>query len=72
MYSLTLPTLHMASVYALLHEFPGASKVASAHLTSLSNLLENASLGRYHKGTAIMLREATSTSIGSKYARKIT
>lgn len=38
-----VPTLHMASVYALLYEFPGAQQVASAHLTRLSNLLEEAS-----------------------------
>ena len=28
-----VPTLHIASVYALLSEFPGASFIASAHLT---------------------------------------
>ena len=33
-------TLHMASVYALLSEFPGAMHVASAHLTRLTNLLK--------------------------------
>ena len=36
-----VPTLHMASVYALLSEFPGAQHVASAHLTSLTNLLKD-------------------------------
>ena len=35
-----VPTLHMASVYALLSEFPGAMHVASAHLTRLTNLLK--------------------------------
>ena len=63
-------TLHMASVYALLYEFPGASKVASAHLTRLTNLLESASHGRYRKDTAIMLREAARTSIGSNMPAK--
>ena len=65
-----VPTLHMASVYALLYEFPGASKVASAHLTRLSNLLEGASHGRYRKDTAIMWREAARTSIGSNMPAK--
>ena len=49
-----VPTLHMASVYAMLYEFPSAKHVASAHLTRLSNLLEKASNGHYHKDTAIM------------------
>ena len=31
-----VPSLHMASVYALLSEFPGAKQVASAHLTRLT------------------------------------
>ena len=65
-----VPTLHMTSVYALLYEFPGASKVASAHLTRLSNLLEGASRGRYRKDTAIMWREAARTSIGSNMPAK--
>ena len=32
-----VPTLHLASVYALLYEFPGAAKIASAHLTTMKN-----------------------------------
>lgn len=50
-----VPTLHLASVYALLYEFPGASKIASAHLTRLTNLLEKFSKGRYRKDTALSL-----------------
>lgn len=65
-----VPTLHMASVYALLYEFPGASKVSSAHLTRLTNLLEEASKRRYSKDTAIMFREAARTSIGSNMPAK--
>ena len=65
-----VPTLHMASVYALLSEFPAASKVASAHLTRLTNLLEEASKGRYNKDTAIMFRDAARTSIGSNMPAK--
>ena len=34
-----VPTLHMASVYALLSEFPGAKQVANVHLTRLTNLV---------------------------------
>lgn len=65
-----VPTLHMASVYALLSEFPSANAVASAHLTRLSNLLIESSKGRYDKDTAIMLREAARSSIGSHMPAK--
>ena len=65
-----VPTLHMASVYALLYEFPGAKQVSSAHLTRLSNLLKTASKGRYHKDTAIMFREVARSSIGSDMPAK--
>ncbi len=34
-----VPTLHMASVYALLEEFPGVKQVAIAHLTRPKALL---------------------------------
>ena len=65
-----VPTLHMASVYALLSEFPSASAVASAHLTRLSNLLSESSKGKYGKDTAVMFREAARSSIGSHMAAK--
>ncbi|MBM6685171.1 IS110 family transposase [Faecalicatena contorta] len=60
-----VPTLHMASVYTLLSEFPGASYVASAHLTKLTNLLSKASKGHYGKDTAVLFRETARSSIGS-------
>ena len=60
-----VPTLHMASVYAMLSEFPGASHVASAHLTKLANLLSQSSKGHYGKDTATLFREAARNSIGS-------
>ena len=65
-----VPTLHLASVYALLSEFPSANAVASAHLTKLSNLLSESSKGRYGKQTAVMFREAARTSIGSHMPAK--
>ena len=65
-----VPTLHMASVYALLSEFPGAKQVAGAHLTRLTNLLSDASKGRYGKDTAITFREAARASIGSNMPAK--
>ena len=63
-----VPTLHMASVYALLSEFPSASAVA--HLTRLSNLPSYSSKGRHGKDTAITFREAARSSIGSHMAAK--
>ena len=60
-----VPKLHLTSVYSLLSEFPGASHVAYAHLTKLTNLLSQASNGRYGKDTAVLFREAARKSIGS-------
>ena len=58
-------TLHMASVYALLSEFPSAKHIANANLTRLTNLLYTASKGRYNRDAAIHFREAARKSIGS-------
>ena len=65
-----VPQLHMASVYALLSEFPGAKHIATAHLTRLTNLLSESSRGRYGKDTAIMFRDAARSSIGSNMPAK--
>lgn len=65
-----VPTLHIASVSALLSEFPGAKQVASAHLTRLTNLLAEASRGHYSKDTALLFREAARNSIGSHMPAK--
>lgn len=60
-----VPVLHLVSVYALLSECPGASQIASLHLTHLSKLLETASRNQYGKDKAIEIREAARNSIGS-------
>lgn len=65
-----VPTLHMASVYALMTEFPSAKAIAEAHLTRLSNLLQQASRGHYTKNDAILIREAARTSIGTSMPAK--
>ena len=65
-----VPTLHMASVYALLEEFPGAKQVAAVHLTRLKALLETASKGRYKRDMAVKIREAARNSIGSRMPAK--
>ena len=60
----------MTSVYILWFEFPGASYVASAHLTKLTNLLSKASNGHYGKDTAVLFRETARNSIGSVMTAK--
>ena len=60
-----VPTLHMASVYALLSEFPGAGQIAAAHLTRLKALLDSASKGRYKRDMAVKIRNAARVSICS-------
>ena len=65
-----VPTLHEASVYALLSELPGAQQIAAAHLTHLKALLEEASNGRYGRDKAVEIREAARRSIGSKMPAK--
>ena len=68
--SLVPSLLHMASVYALLTEMPGASHIAECHLTHLTNLLKSASRGRYGREKAILIRDAARKSIGLESASK--
>ncbi len=65
-----VPTLHMASVYALLSEFPGAKQIAAAHLTGLKTLLGEASRGRYGRDMALEIRDAARGSVGSRMPAK--
>lgn len=65
-----VPTLHMASVYALMTEFPSAKAIAETHLTRLSNLLQKTSRGHYTKNDALLIREAARTSIGTSMPAK--
>lgn len=65
-----VPTLHMASIYALLAEFPGAKQITTAHLTRLKALLAGASRGRYGRDMAVKIRDAARCSIGSRMPAK--
>ena len=65
-----VPSLHMASVYALLEVFPGAKQIAAAHLTRLKALLESSSKGRYKRDMALEIRDAARNSIGSRMPAK--
>lgn len=60
----------MASVYALLSEFPGAKQVSEAHLTHLKAVLYDASKGRYGSDMATTLRDAARCSVGSVMSAK--
>ena len=60
-----LPTLHTASSYALLSEYPSAKHIAETHLTHLTNLLYVASKGRYSRDKAIQIRNSARNSIGT-------
>lgn len=62
--------LHLTFVYDLLREFPGASHVASAHLTRLSHLVTTSSRGQHGKEKAVQIREAARTSIGTVFPAK--
>jgi len=58
-------SVHTASVYKLLEQYPGASYIAYTHLTKLTNLLSEASKGRFDKNDAVTIRNAAKDSIGS-------
>lgn len=58
-------TLHMTFIYSLLEKYPGAYYIASAHLTKLTNLLNETSKSHYNRDTAIKFREAARNSIAS-------
>lgn len=63
-------SLHMASVYALLTELPGAAQIAKCHLTHLTNLLKTASRGRYGRDKAMEIRDAARNSVGMESVSK--
>ena len=65
-----VPTLHIASVYALFREYPSARLIAQVNLTKLTDLLSEASKGRYGKEKAQAIREAAKVSIGSHMPAK--
>ena len=58
-------SLHIAVVYAMLFELPGAKQIASCHLTHLTRILSTASKGRYDRSKAVEFRDAAKRSIGS-------
>ena len=65
-----VPSLHMASVYAMLAEFPSARQIADAHLTHFKAVLTDASRGRYDRDKAVEIREVARRSVGSAMPAK--
>ena len=51
-------------------EYPGAKQVAGAHLTTLKNLLHDASKGRFDRDKTHAIRDAAKNSIGSHMPAK--
>ena len=60
-----VPSLHLASIYAMLSEFPSAKQIAEAHLTRLKTVLNENSKGHYDRNKAVEIRDAARQSIGS-------
>lgn len=65
-----VPSLHVASVYALLEEFPSAKQAAAAHLTRLKALLETAFKGHYKQDIALEIQDAARNFIGYRMPAK--
>src|SRR5699024_12394356 len=57
--------LHLKYVYAMFVAYPSTTQLANAHLTSLSNLLKQASRDRVGKSRAIQIRDLARESIGT-------
>ena len=58
-------TLNLSSILALFQEYPGATYIANANLTKLSNFLHKASKGHFDKNFCIKLKSLAKNSIGS-------
>ena len=56
--------LHLNVSYQLLKDYSSPKDISSLHLTKLSNILHDNSLGRYNKEDAIRLRELAKNSVG--------
>lgn len=57
--------LNLPSILALFQEYPGASYIANANLTKLSNFLYKSSKGHFDKQFCIKLKSLAKNSIGS-------
>lgn len=62
--------IHINTIYELLKEYPGASYIAKAHLTKLTNLLSKNSRGKFAKLSAIEIRNLAKDSVGIQLSAK--
>ncbi|MCR4956511.1 MAG: IS110 family transposase [Lachnospiraceae bacterium] len=60
-----VPSIHIASMYALLIQYPGAEPISNVHITTLTSLLVEASRGHYGRDMASAIRTAARCSIGT-------
>lgn len=58
-------TIHLATVYQLLSEYPGASYIANTNLNELAILLSSSSNGRFDYSKAELVYNVAKKSIGS-------
>lgn len=58
--------IHGKAVYALLKECSNPDKIATMHLTRLSNLLNKTSKGHFKRSHAVCLKELAAQSVGTK------
>lgn len=65
-----VPTLHMASVYTLLSEFPGAHQIAISNLAHFKKILSESSQGRYGREKAMEIQDVARLSVGSSISAK--
>lgn len=65
-----VPTLYMASVYAVLSEFPSEKQITNSHMTYFKAVISGTSKGRYDRDKAVEIREAAKRPIGSTMPAK--
>lgn len=58
-------SINQKSTMALLHQFPSKELIANAHLTRLTNVLNDNSRGKYSKDKALEIRNVAINSIGT-------
>lgn len=58
--------IHINTCYELLKAYPSPEDIAALHLTKLSNLLSNASHGRFNRESAVALKSLAKSSVGVK------
>lgn len=58
-------SIHQTTSYRLLSELPSSKDISECHLTKLTNILRNASKGKYGKDKAVSIKEAAEKSIGT-------